>query len=278
MPVARGEEIRFEGSGGLGLSGTLAAGETGDGVLLLHGLTGHRGLVTMGSRLLEKSGRTTFAWDARGHGVSDAPPDGSGWSYGHLAADALTALDVAGLVRPVLVGVSMGAHTAARVALARPDLVGGLVLVTPAFDPEVPLGAAAGRWDRLADALERDGLEGFADEVSSAVADPAVRTTVHRAALQRMAVHRDPRCLITALREVPRSRPFGSWAELSGISCPSIVIGSRDETDPTHPLAVARKWSEVIAGASLEVEKKGESPLAWRGAAIAGAAALLASG
>jgi hypothetical protein len=51
------------------------------------------------------------------------------------------------------------------------------------------------------------------------------------------------------------------------------VIGSRDETDPGHPLAVAQEYARRLPHAALIVEDEGESPLAWRGAALSRAIA-----
>ena len=49
--------------------------------------------------------------------------------------------------RAVLAGVSMGAHTALRLALQSPARVGGLVVITPGYDPAtgtIPAGWHAG--------------------------------------------------------------------------------------------------------------------------------------
>jgi pimeloyl-ACP methyl ester carboxylesterase len=60
-------------NGGVVLSGE-HAGE-GPAVVLLHGLTATRRYVVMGSRLLERSGYRTIAYDARGHGRSTPAPE-----------------------------------------------------------------------------------------------------------------------------------------------------------------------------------------------------------
>ena len=49
---------------------------------------------------------------------------------------------------------------------------------------------------------------------------------------------------------------------------PTLIVGSRDDVDPDHPLAVAREYADRIPGARLVVEDEGESPLAWRGGAL----------
>ena len=42
------------------------------------------------------------------------------------------------------------------------------------------------------------------------------------------------------------------------------MVGSRDEADPGHPLAVAELYAQTIPGATLVVEREG-SPIAWQG-------------
>jgi hypothetical protein len=46
------------------------------------------------------------------------------------------------------------------------------------------------------------------------------------------------------------------------------VIGSRDESDPGHPLALAEAYAEHLPNSKLIVEKPGQSPLAWQGAQL----------
>jgi len=82
---------------------------------------------------------------------------------------------------------------------------------------------------------------------------------------QRIAAHEHPLAVADALEAVPRSRPFESWSQLRSIAAPAIVVGSRDEADPSHPLALARRYAAEIPGARFAVEDEGRSPLAWQG-------------
>ncbi len=68
-----------------------------------------------------------------------------------------------------------------------------------------------------------------------------------------------------ALREVPRSRPFGSIGELERLRIPALVVASGDEADPGHPYAAAAAYAEGLPYAKLLGEGEGESPLAWQG-------------
>src|SRR3984893_2004314 len=126
-------------------------------VVLLHGLTPTRRYVVMGSRSLERSGHRVIAYDARGHGRSSPAPDSHAYGYGELGGELEAVLDAAGVRDAVLAGASMGAHTAVRFALAHPERVSALALITPSFDPaSVREGAELARWDALAEGL-REG-------------------------------------------------------------------------------------------------------------------------
>jgi pimeloyl-ACP methyl ester carboxylesterase len=79
------------------------------------------------------------AYDARGHGQSSAPD--RGYTIDDRVADLVAVLEGLGLDRPALVGHSMGADTAARVAALHPGLTRGVVLEDPPWrDDDTRLG------------------------------------------------------------------------------------------------------------------------------------------
>lgn len=245
------------------LSGEAAG--TGPAIVLLHGLTATRRYVVMGSRLLERGGLRVLSYDARGHGESSPAADPSAYSYPNLRADLGAVLDHHGLDRAVLAGASMGAHTAAAFALAHPERVAGLVFVTPASTGQPSDDIA--EWDALADGLEREGVDGFLAAWRPSVGE-RWQDTVKMVARQRLERHRHPAAVADALRAVPRSTPFDRLDALRGIEAPALVVGSRDEADPGHPLAVTRAWADQLPDAELAVEEAGGSPLAWQGAQL----------
>jgi 3-oxoadipate enol-lactonase len=73
--------------------------------------------------------------NVRGHGGSTAPYP---FSLEDLADDWIAILDREGIESAVLCGLSMGAMTALRVALAAPARVRGLILLDTSADPEAP--------------------------------------------------------------------------------------------------------------------------------------------
>ncbi len=261
----RADELIVDAAG-VALSGEHSG--QGRPVVLLHGLTATRRYVVMGSRSLQRSGHRVLAYDARGHGRSSAAP-ARAYGYEQLAADLLAVLDQAGMRRALLAGASMGAHTAVRFALSHPERVAALALITPAYEPTPPASdEELSHWDALAEGLRRDGVEGFIRAYDLSALPDAWRASVETVLRQRLAAHEHPRAVADALEVVPRSRPFEDMAELSTIAVPTVVIASRDEADPSHPLAVGERYAAMIPGASLVVEDAGEparSPLAWQG-------------
>jgi pimeloyl-ACP methyl ester carboxylesterase len=159
----------------------------------------------------------------------------------------------------------MGAHTAARVALERPGRVAALALITPAFDPaEREGGHDLEHWDALAAGLRSRGVEGFLEASDFDSLPAGWRETVERVIRQRLGAHEHPLAVADALEAVPRSRPFEAVEQLQEMAFPTLVVGSRDEADPSHPLRVAELYAKAIPGADLAVEQSG-SPIAWQG-------------
>ena len=248
---------------GLGLRGE----EVGEGppIVLAHGLTATRRYVVHGSNALPRRGYRLVSYDARGHGESDPGAAGS-YGYPELAADLGAVVEERDGGGPVvLAGHSMGAHTIAAYALERPDGIAAAVLIGPATVGGPPDAESLPSWDELADALERGGIEGFVRVNDNPRLEPRWRETVARITRERLGRHRHLDAVTQALREVPRSVPFGGLDELEHMDVPALVVASHDDTDPGHPHSVASAWAERLPRADLVSEEPGQSPLAWQG-------------
>ncbi|HEV2723980.1 MAG TPA: alpha/beta hydrolase [Thermoleophilaceae bacterium] len=249
----------------------IAIEDTGAGppIVLLHGLTATRRYVVQGSRHLLGRGYRVLAYDARGHGESEAPSDPGAYDYHLMVGDLDRVLTEKGLDRPVLVGSSMGAHTATAFALERPERVAALVQITPAY-----IGAGRSdpgeltHWDALAGALEQGDVEAFIGLSGTASIPERWREGVELGIRQRLERHRDLRAVAAALRVVPRSDAWAGLERLRGLEVPTLVVASRDEVDPGHPISVAEEYARLIPGAELVVEDPGASPLAWQGSQL----------
>lgn len=256
-PFAAGEHPAIRGE---------AAGK-GTPIVLCHGITATRRYVVHGSRALERAGHLVVSYDARGHGESDPAPDRQGYGYPELVGDLET---VVGMMlgeeeRFVLAGHSMGAHTAVAYALRRPERLSGLVVIGPTYTGEISAESLS-YWDGLAAALEADGIDGFLAYIDrNQATDPAWRDSVQRFTRERMLRQRHPEALVEALRQVPRSRPFGTMEELESLEVPALVAASHDAADPGHPRHVAEAYAARLPLARLTGEAEGQSPLAWQG-------------
>jgi pimeloyl-ACP methyl ester carboxylesterase len=259
--VDRPEPAPFATTAGPAIRGE-AVGE-GPPLALLHGLTATRRYVVHGSLVLPRNGYRAISYDARGHGESDPAPPGEGYGYPEMAADLGAVLDAQTEGRAVLVGHSMGAHTAVAFALENPERVAALVVIGPVY-MSGPDDEDLERWERLAGSLEREGIDGFVEAAADGAA-PEWIDVVRRITRERMQAHRHLDAIARALREVPRSEPFGAMSELEFLDVPALVVASHDEADPYHPHAVAEAYARALPDARLVSEEPGQSPLAWQG-------------
>jgi lipase len=115
--------------------GTLTVGQTRPAagspdivVLAIHGITGNGMAWRAVARDVSRTtGLAVLAPDLRGRGENAALPGPYG--IGAHVSDMLDVLDHVGAERAVLVGHSMGAYVAARIAAEHPERTAGLVLV-----------------------------------------------------------------------------------------------------------------------------------------------------
>ncbi len=117
-------------------------------VVLLHGVTDNGLCWTRLARALEPDYDLIMV-DARGHGLSDAPA--AGYGPADHAADVAGLIQALALGKPVLLGHSMGAATAAATAASYPERVGAIILEDPPFWQHAPgpaeaLAAQAAEW------------------------------------------------------------------------------------------------------------------------------------
>src|SRR6202035_2634149 len=127
-------------------------------------------------------------------------------------------------------------------------------------------------------ALERSGHRVIAYDLDGVPA--GWRATIETVLRQRLEAHEHPLAVAEALEVVPRSRPFEDMAELAAIEVPTVVVASRDDADPGHPLAVGERYARAIPGAGVGGEGAGapaRSPIAWQGGRLSAVLAELVS-
>jgi pimeloyl-ACP methyl ester carboxylesterase len=188
--------------------------------------------------------------DLRGHGQSDKPP--GPYSIGGFAEDVLGLLDYLKIERAVVVGLSMGGGTAQTFALAYPERLRALGLISTSS--EFPASTRE-RFYQQAELAERAGMAPLAESLVASWLSPAFR-------------ERDPaefdlnvRCTLAndphAFAASARANAVRNWTDqLDRITCPTLFVGGDlDRADPVRNAAIYREHlkdleTHIIPGVS----------------------------
>ena len=252
-----------------GLRWAVRAAGSGPLLLLLHGFTGsgrswEGGLaetaIDSGFRVIapDLPGHGGTAWRAGGAGSPDEP---SRAAIERVADDLMELLRVLGHDRAHVVGYSMGARVALRLAISHPDCVRSLVLEAPSAGIENAADRAARRAadDALARTLERDGIESFMDAWgrTPVLAGEARLGPKTRAALREIRLSHDPAGLAASLRAAGHGAMEPLHGRLAEITAPTLVIVGAD--DPVRERAAA--VAAGVPGARLAmIDGAGHAP------------------
>lgn len=186
-------------------------------------------------------------YDLRGHGLTDTTPgdDPSAASIERLADDAIALLDVLGLHRVAVIGLSIGGMIAQRLGSRYPDRVDALVLCAAASHT-----ASTSVWDERIATIEREGLEAIVDGTMG-------RWFTEHAHAQRpelvqgfanMVVRTPVAGYIAGARAV---RDADLRADDARITARTLIVAGAH--DPGMTPEMAAELQAAIAGARLEV-------------------------
>jgi 2-succinyl-6-hydroxy-2,4-cyclohexadiene-1-carboxylate synthase len=224
----------------------------GAAALFLHGFTGSSADWEPFLPALETVA-TCVAVDLLGHGGSDATADPARHALERQAADVADLLDELGAVPATVVGYSLGARVALRLAVDRPEVVRSLVLLSPS--PGIPDAAArAARRDHdeaLARQLETSGLEAFVDtwEAQPLFAAEAALPATTRGLIHEARLRNDANGLAGSLRGAGQGRMTPLHDDLRRISVPTTVVAGELDTSGER----ARTVAAAIPGSRLVV-------------------------
>ncbi len=216
----------------------------GPAILLLHGFTG-RGADWGPFLPALRTGRTTVAVDLLGHGRSDAPAAPARHELAAQAADLAAILIDRQLAPAIVLGYSFGARVALRLAADRPDVVGALALESPSAGIEDPAARARRRAEdeRLAEAIERDGIAAFVDRwwaTAAVFASEQALPVSTRSHLRAQRLRNRPAGLAASLRGAGQGAMEPLHARLPAIRVPALVLaGSLDPTGAARAREVA---------------------------------------
>jgi 2-succinyl-6-hydroxy-2,4-cyclohexadiene-1-carboxylate synthase len=216
---------------------------SGHPLLLLHGFTG-----------------TSAAWDEHGtelaarfrvvvpclpgHGGTVAS---AGTMSVEATADALaTLLRERDAVPAHVIGYSLGARVALRLAVTHPDVVDRLVLesASAGLPSESERAARRAADEALAARLEADGIEAFVDdwEQNPVFASQASLAPDRAARIRAMRLGNDPAGLAASLREAGQGAMEPLFDRLATVTAPTLVIAGEVDT-------IGRPRAERVAAA-----------------------------
>ena len=175
--------------------------------------------------------------DKRGHGLSDL----SDITIDILARDVASVMEVCGLGRSLVCGVSVGGLISQALAAARPDLVAGLVLSNT--------GSKIGNdeiWNERIEITRSKGIEAMADAVMERWFSPGFRNSRE----EEVSGYRNMLCRTTAegyARTSEAIRDADYTGSSANLDVPAICIsGSEDKATPTE---LVEALSKTVPGA-----------------------------
>jgi len=219
---------------------------TGQNLVLSHGFGGSARNFRPQARAFAERAHS-WLYDTRGHARSEAPQDPAAYGEAQLVSDFARVVERTG-GNAVVGGLSLGAYTALRYALAAPERPRALLLA--AF----PSGGSNGwrtRWSRdFADAIDSEGLERAGERF---VWGETSRFDPKGAALIRQGLMEHPPYALSAILRNVLARlktPDELAAELAAFDTPTCVIVGANDQDS---LAPSRRLAELLPNAELVV-------------------------
>ncbi|MGQ0568067.1 MAG: 2-succinyl-6-hydroxy-2,4-cyclohexadiene-1-carboxylate synthase [Armatimonadota bacterium] len=225
----------------------------GSPLALLHGFTGSA--AGWAPHMLEFASRhLTVAIDLIGHGLSDAPTYPERYGIAHYIEDVLGVLDHLEIRRTGLLGYSMGGRVALALAITAPERFTALILesTSPGLrDHEIRRDRSA-QDAALADAIERDGVEAFADRWEQL---PLFRSQTAlpeevRSALRAQRLQNHAAGLAGSLRGIGQGVQPPMHDFLPGLRVPTLILAG--SLDPQYS-ELGHEMSRDIPGACLEI-------------------------
>lgn len=225
----------------------LAVHGAGNGAPMLvfqHGLCGDARQVA--EVMQELPGQSWRCVECPGHGASAPVPDPSIAGFADHVIGLIETLDAP----VVLGGISMGAAIACRVAVRRPDLVRGLVLVRPAWVAEDAPDSMAPNAEVGACLAAQAPDQARARFAASATAQRLAQDAPDNLASLMGFFDRAPQdTTARLLTMISADGPGIAEADLRALNLPVLVCGTG--RDAIHPVAHAQRLADLIPGARL---------------------------
>lgn len=192
-------------------------------VLLHGGGPDHQSLAPLGGALTDHC--SVILPDIRGYGRSVcSEPKAHTWS--HYASDVIRLLDDLDLERAIIGGAGLGGTIAVRTALAYPERVAALVLISVEdIEDDAAKVAEIAFMEAFASRAREEGLAAAWAPILPDLA-PVIRAMVED------AIPRSNATSIAAAAAIGQDRSFLSPDEFRAIQCPALIVAGMDWRHP----------------------------------------------
>ena len=230
---------------------------SGKPLLFLHGMGGS--VKQIESAYEPQKGVMLINMNQQGHGGSGA--DWETLDFCRLADDALALLDLLGIERAALAGISMGAAVSLNMAVRFPERVNRLILIRNAWADCAMSDALIGAYADLGRCLKSGGEEAFRKTPGwELVKAPSAYT--RNAFLSPFS---DESCLKNPEKYLilPSKTAVLSADDIRKITCPAAVVANRN--DLCHPFELGQHVHGLIPQSEfIEIPDKDTDPAAHR--------------
>jgi pimeloyl-ACP methyl ester carboxylesterase len=240
-------ELNFRGNDGCPLHATIIDAadrptvvREGSVIVLLHGGgPDHHSLIPLAQKLANR--HAVVLPDIRGYGRSVCT-DPARHTWAQYADDVVALLDRLGVHRAVVGGAGLGSTITLRVAVAYPDRVEALVLISVEdIEDDDEKEAEIEFMDAFAARVWAEGIEAAWEPILKNLA-PIIGTMV------REAIPRSDPASIAAAAAIGHDRSFRSPDELAVITAPTLIVPGIDQR---HPTALAEHLASILPNGHL---------------------------
>ena len=210
---------------------------SGPAVFLTHGYAAAGAMWEPQRKPLNNAGYRLLSWDMRGHAETESPDDPAQYSEALTIADMAALMDMLGIERAVVGGLSLGGFMSLAFQLAHPERVRALLLCDTG--PGYRSDEARAKWNRMA---ERSAVNFEEKGLDAAGRSPEVQAAVKH--------HKSAAGLAHSARGMLAQVDSRVIDHLPEIEVPTLVIvGEKDE--PYH--GASQYMQTKIPGARLEI-------------------------
>lgn len=227
---------------------------SGPPLVLLHGFTGSRtswfDFVAVAAKEF-----TTIAIDHIGHGRTASPESVERYRMDRAVDDLVEVVHTLGHERAIWLGYSFGGRTALQVVCRHPEAVSALVLegASAGLATEEERAARIEADERLAQMIERDGLEAFVDywgSISLWDSQQQTLSEAQRTALRQQRLAQRGIGLANSLRGMGTGAQSYLGDRLAEIRVPVLLTAGRLDT---KYIQLAEEMSKVIPDARVRI-------------------------